>query len=315
MWLFFTPIVLSSLVDWIIPQKYSRKFHLDLVIWHGIGLFYLLVKMVSPVNGLVVNALDEMGIPTVIVVDPTDLLALLSLPISYYSWRTNDNRPRHSSFSRSLLILSVMVLLTLADDDTAQNYGIRCFTRENNGIGAISYFYGGYISADGGKTWNASDDISGDCNWTSKDTYDVVGNGQLQARFESGQPIKISTDGGKSWKVEYKIKFDTAAQQAYYMKYHSGDNPIYQEGPFDAIIDPKTGNFLFAMGLDRVLLRTPNSTWQWVGVDIYNAMDYSKPNFFELLWGDGVLAIVSGLLSFTVLGRKVGIETKQQKKG
>jgi hypothetical protein len=310
-WLFFTPIVICSFATGIVPQKSVKNTRFDVVIWLIIGLLYTLVKMLPAANSLVVNALDGIGIPSIIVIDPTDLLALISLPIGYYFWRANYGWSRSSSLSRSLLLFSIVALLTLADS-AQYDYGIRCFKIVDNGIVA-SNMYWDEISTDGGKTWNDyGSNFPCEDNSSKETQFSKIGTGQLRARFEPGQPIEISSDGGKTWRIEYQLA--TQAQRAFYMK-TSDELFSYNAGPFDAVIDSQTGNLLFAMGLEGVLIREPNSDWQWVEIGTYKKLDFTKPNLFILLWGEGVLALVGGLLTFTVLGMKTGIDKNNPNRG
>ncbi len=66
------------------------------------------------------------------------------------------------------------------------------------------------------------------------------------------------------------------------MKFREG-NPVYRPEPFDAILEPHTGNLLFAMGHEGVLIRLPDNTWQWINVGKYKKIDYSSPNLYILL--------------------------------
>ena len=309
-WLFFTPIVICSLATWIIPPKFVKNAHIDTIIWLGTGFLYTLVKVVPLVNSFVINTISKTGVPVAIVIDPTDLLALISLLISFYFWRTTYSWSRGPSLPRNLLFLSLVALLTMADM-AAEDYGISCFKPVDNGIVAAST-YMNYISADGGKTWNA---YGGEplCGWNvSQETQSTeVGNDNLRARFEPGKPIEISVDGGKSWKIGYQFKLDTQAQQTYYLKFREG-NPVYRPGPFDAIFEQHTGNLLFAMGQEGILIRRPDNTWQWINVGKYKKIDYSSPNLYILLWGEGVLALVNGWLIFVFLEIMVATDTKWQ---
>ncbi|MGB8212575.1 MAG: hypothetical protein WCE68_03350 [Anaerolineales bacterium] len=305
-WLFFTPIVAGSLATWIIHPQVLKKKNIDGFIWFGIGLFYTAVRIVPFVNGFVVGAIEKsVGIPITLVLDPTDLSALVSLLISFTFWRKMKDWSRRSSLPGSLFALSLVALLTMADA-AAEDYGISCFETQNGTIIANSP-YSPYASVDGGETWSTANPINSDTgcqqNATSDGQYLEVGDKTIRARFKPGGPIELSVDAGKSWGVGYAPEFTTQAQQVYYEKYHAG-TPVFRAGPLDGIIDPRTGNLVFAMGLEGVLIRKPNRTWQWVGVGPYEKVDYSSPDLYGLLWGEGVLALASGMLTFIILGIK-----------
>ena len=302
-WLFFAPIVVCSLATWIIPPQVVRKKNIDGFIWLVIGLFFTAVKIVPFANTFIVGTIEKsFGFPITLVFDPTDLWALVSLVIGFYFWRTMKGFARSASLSKSLLALSLVALLTIADA-AAEDYGISCFETKDGAIIASSA-YADYVSANGGETWNSNNQGT-ECqqNASKVAQYLEVGDKTVRARFIPGKPIELSVDGGKSWEVGYKLELNTQAQQAYYQKFHEG-NSIFREGPLDAIIDPLSGNLLFAMGHEGVLLRKPDRTWQWVGVGAYQKVDYLSPDLYTLLWGEGLLALVNGMLTFAILAIK-----------
>jgi hypothetical protein len=302
-WLFFTPIVACSIALWIIPPQVVRKKNIDGFIWLTIALFFTVVKIVPLANIFIVGTIEKsFGFPITLVFDPTDLWALLSLLMSFYFWRTMKGFSRRASLSKSLLALSLVALLTIADA-AAEDYGISCFEAKDGAIIASSA-YADYVSVNGGETWNSNNEPTV-ChqNAYAVAQYLEVSSKTFRARFIPGKPIELSVNGGKSWEVGYKLELNTQAQQAYYQKFHEG-NSIFREGPLDAIIDLHSGNLLFAMGHEGVLLRKPDRTWEWVGVGAYQKVDYLSPDLYTLLWGEGLLALVNGMLTFAVLAIK-----------
>ena len=76
--------------------------------------------------------------------------------------------------------------------------------------------------------------------------------------------------------------------QAYLAKTTPGT--IYEPGPLGAIEDPVSGNIIFAMGLEGVLIRSPANTWRAVAVNKYHPSP-AEPNLAVLavLLGDQFL--------------------------
>jgi hypothetical protein len=135
-----------------------------------------------------------------------------------------------------------------------------------------------YDSQDGGLTWTSANRpgvnqqtyqafanrVEARTPWTTSDPNDS----QIVYRFTPGQGIERSTDGGNSWISELSLQPLTEAQQKYYRRYTQG-NPRIMQGPFESAVDPHTGNVIASMGVEGVLVRTPDGQWQWVNVGDY----------------------------------------------
>jgi hypothetical protein len=310
-WLFFTPIVVSSIITWLIQQKLTLKWRIDFGIWGVIGLSYTLIKTVPIVNEYIVQVIQKVtGIPVVVTIDPTDLLALISLILGFYFWQSLNYTSKRST-NKGLYALSLVTLLTLADA-AAPNYGIACLQIKDDAIIATSS-YMSYVSTDGGETWNSLERDSS-CPWgiTENIQYSEIGDKTVKARFKPGEPIEISKDDGNSWIIEYEIKHITQAQKAYYLQYREG-SPMFIKGPFAAVVEPKANTILFAMGQEGILIRKPTGLWQWIRVGTYEKVDYSNPSLYFLLRGEGALALASGLLTFIVFGIKYIRDNKLRK--
>ena len=61
------------------------------------------------------------------------------------------------------------------------------------------------------------------------------------------------------------------------------------------------------------MIRNPDQTWQWIQVESYQRVDYHESDFFALLWGEILLAVISGLLIVVVLGLKIDWSSSQSR--
>jgi hypothetical protein len=126
---------------------------------------------------------------------------------------------------------------------------------------------------------------------------------QLQYRFKVHEDIEVSKDGGTTWKDALKFDSLSDVEIAYYQRNHWG-YPQVAKGPFDAVIDPDTGNVIFAMGHQGILLFDKSGSWRFVGVDeyrYYDLEDFSSQIdliFVELYsaLGVGLLHIVTSVM-------------------
>lgn len=302
-WLFFAPIVISSLVASI--PNINRKKHINLagVIWISVGLAFVVLKGGQNVNHSFVSFVrNTIGFPVSIVFDPTDLVALIALSGSFFFWRSQSGNDQKHSLKMGLIAVSLVSLVTVADL-AGPDYGIYCLESSDDLVVASST-YTDFASRDGGETWEEFKEEWGWCERTLPEpgAPTQIGNEDLRVRFEPGNPIEISTDAGSTWQVEYETRPINQVMKAYYRKFFSG-NPIVESGPFNALIELNSGNVIFTMGYEGVLIRRPDKTWHWVQVGGYKRIEPS-PDFYMLISGEFFLALANGLLTFVLVGLK-----------
>ena len=300
-WLFLAPIVLAALIAWLPPfNKGNREKLLGILSFGIIGCGFALVKTVPVARDALLAFWQRVaGFPIAVVDDPTDLIALAALLLSGLLWfRQKPVLSRAPALarepSRGWLVLPLLALLTIADA-AAPDYGISCLALQNGSIQARgAYFYSAYASSDGGISWQeAQVTQNSGCPASVKAGEPIAVNGQaLLFRFTAGSSIEKSTDGGQTWTVDFKFTGNPQAQAAYYEKVSQG-SPMVLPGPLDAVVDPATGNVIFAMGQEGVLIYLANGTWQWVSVGPYQHVEFSQQiqPMAVLLGGEIVLAV------------------------
>jgi hypothetical protein len=85
-----------------------------------------------------------------------------------------------------------------------------------------------------------------------------------------------------------------------------GFSAITAARPHTATANPATGNVIFAMGLEGVLVRTASGEWHWARVGGYAHVEPDRVDaVFSLLLGDMLLAIAFALLSILTLLRRL----------
>lgn len=140
--------------------------------------------------------------------DPTDLLTLPVLFLSWQWWHsidvTGEGVPRRAW---GLLVLASLATLGNA---TAPDYGI-VYLREKNGeivaAGGPWQFQGPFISRDGGLTWREEPALGGDmeCPEQPKPQTLQIPESSEVYRFEPGVRVELSRDGGRTWATEIDL--------------------------------------------------------------------------------------------------------------
>ncbi len=304
-YLFFMPFALAALLAWLLPRLSERRarglaFTLT-------ALLFTLGKLHPAINAALGDMLQStLGLPIHITADPTDLLALPALAASWILWQRQPELPRlrvaQPGQNARWLLLPLAAFLTLANA-APPSYGITCLGIQGRKITASGY-YAMWTSADGGLTWQEQgmDQYAAFCHHTDEEKLLAIPGTDTRYRYK-GSAIERSDDGGGSWQLAYRSPAFHDSERAYYEKTSSADDS-YADIPIDAIYDAPTGNVIFSMGHQGVLVRTASGAWQWAAVGPYQRRALEQGGlqaYFILLQGELALAAGAALLMFSSL--------------
>jgi hypothetical protein len=300
-WLVFAPLMVAPLIALLFPNRRRLTGLLSIGIT-GVG--FALIKTVGPIHAITQAGLSWMlGWPSGLRRDPTDLLMLPALGLTWWLWtktRTRQNR------AISPVVLAFALFATTANTPAPMD-GIDCLFIDDNQIVNAMCSWGGPIwtTQDGGLTWEQTDfydwenDPHPECLPYGKPrptllTLEDPSNPSISYRISVGDSVQRSEDSGASWVEEFDLSLSDA-QTTYYeiVEAHIGIAP----GPMDAEFDPKTGNLILGMGLQGVAVRTPDGGWQRVDVDRHEYVEIKTLDIvWELLLIEFLLSIVLGTL-------------------
>ncbi len=309
-WLFFFPYTLAAVLAFILP----RRTHL--VGWLAWGLTGTVFTLGNTLPGFLAWLLSAgervFGLPLRLVADPSDLLALPALLLGYWLWRRPSVQPEPGGLPAlrpaqraGLLALPLAAFLTIANS-AAPDFGVACLTLDEGAL-RVDAGYSSYISRDGGLTWEA-----GGTNWMCRPEFESSAeifdpNNPLRGyRYGPDSPIEMTIDGGQTWQSAYDWRGASQAQKAY-MTHRGGGNLEHLRLPASAIIDPASGNALFAMGHQGMLVHTAQGEWVWAAVGKYQRAEINTPAaLWLLLSGEVMLAAILALLLIALQGLRIG---------
>lgn len=313
-WLFFIPFAVAALLALVTPGPDHRRerivFLSSFLLTGGI---FAAVKTIPAAHNLLVHLFAGLfNLPVRLLRDPSDLLALPALALAWGLYRRQSPAWQPGWYARpaasagGLAALAAGALLTIANM-AAPNPGIACLSIEGQELRAASS-YQSFASTDGGFTWQATNNWPAECATGSPralsdwQTLQRSGRSSEILRFRSGEPIERSTDGGQTWQLAYDPPLVTDAGRAYLLKVHTG-NPEYVPGPLDGIEDPATGNVVFAMGYEGLLVLTPDDQWHWAEAgENRSTLDFPNlSSFWILLGGETWMALGTALLLFAAV--------------
>ncbi len=301
-WLFFAPLAAAVVVALVLPRRLPHRST-----WVGalaLGLvavpFTLGNTWPAALEGMRTVYRQVLGSEPSMVGDPSDLLALPVLFLTWGLWRSVDVTSRRAP-RRAWALLLLASLATLGNG-AAPDYGILCLSRMDGEVAAT----GGpwqpehaFLSDDGGLTWRegprAGEELA--CPEPPKPrTLEVPGSSETY-RFERGVRIEVSRDGGQTWTTAFDLG-GLEARTAYRQTVQ-GTSDTLGPGPFDALIDPTTGNLVLAMGREGVLMRTADGEWEWAAVGPYRYVPLETiDQVAVLLQGEIWLAVALALVTF-----------------
>jgi hypothetical protein len=266
-WLIIAPSFVALLLTLCLPRIFPDHKRAAANAIFIIGLGFCLVKTFPPAHALAIAFFGRIGFVPKLVMDPSDLLALPALLVTWLVWNT----PHWSLLSRHRTVrlgaLTLAALALIADAPGPVHKGVVCLTVRDDGIYAYSqaervpgYFFEDkpqkhwtavHISEDGGVTWEhpalsqeeldklGLEENCSQASWPLE-VGQVDGN-KTQLHFVSGQGVYSSKDAGQTLKLEQKLA------------------EVYS-----ALVDPTSGNLILAAGLEGIYVRTPAGEWSQI---------------------------------------------------
>lgn len=328
-WLIFAPFICAVGLAVVVPKRSkNREQFIGVVSFGLIGVWFATAKTIPIVHQITTDAVEWIiGWEGTLRRDVTDLLTLPALGVGWWIWRRAE---KQRSRAHVWAVMALGIVGTLANGGHTRpldTHGITCIVLHDDGSLTTRDFleYSGYIeelspyeqlrsygSYNGGLFWIVGARKSSNLTFMerlrlasqcsqSDLPYEIPTNGHL-IRYEAGEQIEESTVGGEHWvqiydlepfqhNIRERIHFEEAEDKRYV---------VIEPGPHDVIYDQKTGNLVFAMGWDGILVRTAAGDWHWVRVGKYNLADLNPVNLFlsELLLELGFAII----LFFLVIG-------------
>ncbi|MBN1966549.1 MAG: hypothetical protein JW910_17995 [Anaerolineae bacterium] len=309
-WLALAPLIAATAFAWLVPRRVERQTQIVGGLAFGfIGLWFALGKTVPFVHALMTNVLSGLvGWEVTLRLDATDLITLSALLIGWWVWRQADDAP---SLRRPFVtvVYALGLFGTLATSPGMTDYGITClFPQEDATLIALNdgtYLRRFFVSTDGGFTWEETEDITIEesCTYWNREEILLTDpeDEETLYRLYSGESIQRSSDGGATWTQAYDPEVVNQDVRAYYraMDYVGTGQTMYRPGPLDAVFDPTSHNLVIAMGLNGILLRTPDDQWQWIEVGPYALDDIHRPSMIPTIVSPQLPhAIVLGALAF-----------------
>lgn len=267
-WFLFAPYLLAALLALVLPER-LRTERIAGSLAFGLALTgFTALKTMPAANQAAVQAAAGAGLGLKLALDAGDLAAALAGSlVSLLVWF--KPHPELLRSRRTGLAIMAAASILVAADAAMPNPGIICLSF-GDGFLRAGDAATVYVSSDGGLTWSESALWAGGmCRQVNDEAQPRLVTGRDDLRYTPGGTVERSNDGGQTWQVVYQFVPLDENDREYYRIRNQTANSFVGTAPLDALEDPQTGNVIFAMGHEGVLVNTAEGEWRWVSVGPY----------------------------------------------
>ena len=303
-WMVFAPPLLAFLLSFLLGRNRFGQRATLFISYFGLPLLYAAYNSVEAVHNVILRGLSiasggVAGSPF----DVTDSIVIpLGLGIALWVWRMDAPTADSLRLRCGLLVAGVAALASRATSYPERDLGIA-----DLGLSEDGSVHGGhwgnslYRSADGGLSWASSFGEPGDPGrivWseasvqTPRGRYVVQGPGIVMVGSDGSQRVVYSTafmqEDGNVWAQEHATSRLDAREIA--------------TTPLSIAYDERSGNLIAAMGIQGVIVGTPDGVWTPYAVGRYSPVDFSFSGKTSLLLSNGVFWAMAVALSVSMCG-------------
>ncbi len=311
-WVVFASPLLAFVLSLFLGHRPFNRRATIIIAYVGLPALYAAFNTFEPVHdgiiwGLSLVAGGTAGSP----LDPTDSLVIpFGLGIAWWVWRRRAVGPGRLRVRLALLAAGVATFATVATSPQV-DIGIT-----NVGVARDGAFVAAtpnkqdrlhYRSADGGLTW-LRDFENTNIKWGSEKVDTRRGKYMIQ-----GSDVLVLTVR-EQWRVVFsaaraRSEANTSTQES--TSTQSGQREIAAQS-HSIVYDERSGNLIVAMGLQGVLVGTPDGQWSQVAVDRYSPRDSSS--FIETRSLNSAAGLVANTLPLSVSMMAVALLASQHRR-
>ena len=281
-WVIFAPPLLALPLTFLARRNRTAQRAAWATAYIGLPLLYAGYNTFEPLHDLIMDGFSLLrGTPGGSPYDPTDSIVIpFGVAIAIWTWRNAEAKSAASRTRAALLIAAIAAFASIATSAPDPPTGVTSLSQDKSGAVVAKDYRGWelFASTDGGFTWESvSSSLMQDeaIDWGT--TTGTTPQGTYSLR---GHNVILTTDGASTIvhsivnvnpKANYRI-FALAKDST------GGDFRRVSHLPQDVMYDVHSGNLIVAMGLQGVVVRTPDNRWRSIGVGQYEPIDFSLAN-------------------------------------
>lgn len=310
-WVVFAPPLLAFALSFAVPKRSAAGRRAALVVaYGGLPALYAAFNTFAPVHDAIMRVLligaesGALGSP----MDATDSLVIpFGLALAVWAWRRSAASEGGGTRWRfGLLVAGAAAFASVASsqDPRAEGIGILSATEDGTLIASSIPHFREYISDDGGMSWSQDDRVdreyavhSSQRVETPRGEYLIGGLGVhgIERTDEYGRGVLVYSTGYLRGDANKWMQENATRNLGY---------RFLATRPRSILYHAESGNLIAAMGIQGVVVGTPDGRWHRVAVGSYSPTDFSVSGKMRALAGQalgvGAVALVVSLSAMTV---------------
>ena len=303
-WMVFAPPLLVFLLSLGTCRNRTAERIAFLTAYVGLPLLYVAFNTFAPVHDAIMRGL--LPLTGAAYGSPLDAADSLMIPpgmgVAWWVWRRPSAGPSRLRTRLGLLTAAAAAFAAVASVPNPVAQGVTHLATEADGtvIAAATYQFSTpdyFASTDGGLTWREGDPTPRTLINQAAPKRQLVRTPQGEYRIEGATIVLITHDGRR---VEAYSAAHLGSDSNRWVQYRSTgklqEQPKQQERyTVERIVTTEfksiayhagTGSVVVAMGLQGVLVGTPDGRWTQVGADVYEPVDFSARAKLRLVLTD-----------------------------
>ena len=314
-WVVFASPLLAYLLSLAAPDGRRAQRIIWIAAYVGLPLLYAAFNTFAPLHDAILRGLSLIsggagGSP----LDATDSLVIpLGLAIALWAWRRGRARPAVRGQQIAMAAAGLAVFASIASQGTPPTSGVTGFmiTSDNRLFAHCGPVYGAcsYETVDGGVTWKLANPTNLDGQQIDGGSVDTPRGSYSIDEFGVMHPAGSSTPA-------YSTKYLRSPSAQWLQE--SATTHLWPQSiaiaPDSIAYDTRSDHVLVAMGIQGVVVGTPDGKWTRVAVGNFRPTDFSFAGKFGIILGSGafsflalILPIAVVSLSMSVAAMRVGI--------
>ena len=300
-WVVFAPPLLAFLLSFLVGRNIPGQRGAYLTAYMGLPLLYAAYNTFAPVHDVILWGLSIVsggtaGSP----LDATDSLVIpFGLGIALWVWRRDVPSVDSLRLRCGLLAAGVAALASVATSYPDPDLGIRGVGVSDDG--AVHARHQGFSysrSTDGGLTWRGGSGDARHIEWGE----DSVETPRGRYVIQGPDIVLMGTDGIS--RVVYSTAYMQEKGNVWVQDHATArlNERVIATEPRKIAYDERSGNLIAAMGIQGVVVGTPDEVWTRYAVGPYLPVDFSFGNKTRLLLSDGWFWAMALALSLAMTG-------------